>query len=118
MDILKYIPKGRENAITRQQLCNLTGWSDRRVRKEIETLRREGYPILSFSEGPGYWYSGDIEEIERYLKEVDSRSRSGGITNAKLRRVVAQAKGYYEVPVRAHMRRIKRDKPLEGQERF
>lgn len=32
MELLKLIPKGRENAITRQQLCNLTGWGDRKVR--------------------------------------------------------------------------------------
>jgi len=115
MELLKLIPKGRENAITRQQLCNLTGWGDRKVRGEIKKLVRDGYPILSLSESPGYWYSSDIDEIERFLREVDSRNRSEYLTTARLRRLVNEARGENTVHVRAHTRRIHKRDEIEGQ---
>lgn len=84
-------------------------------KREIKKLVRDGYPILSLSESPGYWYSSDIDEIERFLREVDSRNRSEYLTTARLRRLVNEARGENTVHVRAHTRRIHKRDEIEGQ---
>ena len=35
-----------DNWITRRELCNLTGWSDRRVRDEISKLRKNPDTVI------------------------------------------------------------------------
>lgn len=55
MNLLDYIPFGKENAVTRQELVRLTGLDDRTIRNEIKRLNREGVPILSSSHTCGYW---------------------------------------------------------------
>lgn len=114
MNLLDYIPTGRENAVTRTELMALTGYPDRTVRKEIERLRTEGVPIISLSDHPGYWMAERVEEIERYLRECDARTRTQSRTNAKLRRLVADEKGEFVVPVRSHLRYLKRHE-VDGQ---
>lgn len=42
MNIIDYIPYGRENAVSRQELVMRTGMSDRAVRKAIQLLREGG----------------------------------------------------------------------------
>lgn len=108
MDILSYIPKGRDNAITRQELCRRTGLDDRTVRKLIETARNEGAPILSSSHVSGYWQSDDLNEIKRYLNELENRCKSVSRSAQSLRKYVARQEGKYVVPVQAHFRTIKR----------
>jgi len=115
MNILKLIPHGRENAITRAELVRLCGMDDRTVRENIKRLVSEGYPILSSSQAKGYWLSEDIHEIEAFIRECDSRSRSEYLTTRKLRLMVARAKGERFIPVRAHTRRIPSNE-LPGQE--
>ena len=42
--IVDYIPVGRENAVTRRQLCELTGMRDRALRNAIEdTAKRRDH---------------------------------------------------------------------------
>jgi hypothetical protein len=45
--IIDYIPEGKENAITRERLCAVTGLPDRKLREEIEQARRRGEPIVT-----------------------------------------------------------------------
>jgi len=115
MNILNLIPHGRENAISRAELVRRAGVTDRLLRKNIKRLVSEGYPILSSSQGRGYWLSEDIAEIESFIRECDSRSRSEYLTTRKLRLMVARAKGERFIPVRAHTRRIPSNE-LPGQE--
>ena len=42
--IIDHIPEGKENAITRDRLCAVTGFPDRKLREEIEQARRAHYP--------------------------------------------------------------------------
>ena len=107
MNILDYIPSGRDNAISREQLCRVTGLNDRAVRNLIKRARENGAPILSTSHGAGYWVSDDLEEIKPYLREMEHRCKSLSRTVQSLRRDVAQREGKYVVPVQAHYRRIK-----------
>lgn len=54
MNILDYIPVGYENAITRKELCNKTGLSDRKVRQLIEDARKDNV-ILNLGDSKGYF---------------------------------------------------------------
>lgn len=46
MSILDYIPYGKQNAISRERLAQLSGMGDRWMRKEIERLRSEGQDMM------------------------------------------------------------------------
>lgn len=74
------IPFGKANAVTRQQLCEVWGVDDRTMREiiaklRIQSKRTHGAAILSCSrQGCGYWRSMDVEEIDRYNREVRHRA--------------------------------------------
>lgn len=115
MDILQYIPHGKENAVTRSELCRLTKLPDRCVRQEIEKLRRKGAPILSSSSAKGYWVSDDISEIRAFLKEFDHRINTQNKNMARLRRYCNEVTGVRCINVRQHTRRIGIKTDFEGQ---
>jgi len=117
MNILDYIPKGRNNAISRQDLEQLTGLSDRAIRKEIKKLVQKGIPILSSSQSKGYWYSDDIEELENFIKESKNRCRTEYLTVRALEKTLYEAKNIKVVPVRQHLRKISNG-DLDGQQRI
>lgn len=81
MNITEYIPKGLENAISRKNLCKITGLNDRAMRERIEEARRHTI-IISNSDGSGYWIYPDNptdEEqahLQRYVKQQESRAKS------------------------------------------
>ena len=54
MDIVDYIPFGRENAVTRAQLRIVTGLNDRQIREQISQARRDTV-ILNMQDGKGYF---------------------------------------------------------------
>ena len=60
MSILDYIPYGEENAISREDLKQITGLTDRQMRKKIE-IARETTPILNFQGGKGYFIPTETE---------------------------------------------------------
>ena len=74
------IPIGRENAVTRRQLCAITGLSDREVRRQISTLRAgdddANYVIVSASCGRGYYRTDDLDRIEHFIREMRHRISS------------------------------------------
>ena len=78
MNIVDYIPYGRKNAITREQLMMLTGMPDRALRKEIERLRQEGICILNLQDGGGYYRPRPEERslAEIYMRQQLSRAKS------------------------------------------
>lgn len=61
MDILKYIPVGHENAVTRRDLCRRTRLSDRKVRQLIEDARKD-VVILNLGDSKGYFVPAPGEE--------------------------------------------------------
>jgi biotin operon repressor len=77
MNLLDYIPTGKDNAVTRPQLCKLTGMSDRKVREQISQLRRD-HVIINDQSGKGYYRSNDRAEIERYVRQETARLKSIG----------------------------------------
>lgn len=54
MDIVDYIPFGRENAVTRTQLRIMTGMNDRKIRDKISEAKRDTV-ILNMQDGKGYF---------------------------------------------------------------
>ena len=74
MEIERYIPEGREHAISRKELRALLGRDDRVIREWIKQANRrlepEGKVILSSSSWRGYWISSDPEEIAAYNKRL------------------------------------------------
>ena len=119
MEIERLIPYGKENAVSRKELAKLTGLPDRLLRDSIKQANKRLWPqgeaILSSSGSRGYWRSTSIEEMETYLLEADHRRRSQAINDDPIRRIVAKAKGYESIPVRAHFRRIHKKSQLDGQ---
>jgi len=72
------IPVGRENAISRTQLCIMTGMTDRQMRREIHDLRRD-YCILNVQDGNGYFRPTKKEAplVRRFVLQERSRALSG-----------------------------------------
>jgi hypothetical protein len=91
MSIEEYIPFGRENAVTRQVLCALTGLSDRKVRKLIEDARREGCIICNDQDGAGYYQTADLDEIESQYRQQRSRALSILSQQKHMRRLLKAA---------------------------
>ena len=106
MSVLDYIPFGKQNAISRERLSELSGMGDRQMRREIERLREEGNVILSSSHSGGYWRSDDASEIGRYIVENKSRIRMLYKTNRKLTEQYYELTGQRFTTVREHTRRI------------
>lgn len=76
MNITNYIPVGKENAVTRAQLCAITGLHDRAVRKLIEIARIEGAIIINEQDGAGYYISDDPKDIRRQMATNRNRAIS------------------------------------------
>lgn len=109
MDIVKYIPVGRKNAISRPYLSTLTGLSDRINRKWIEAARRQGVRIISSSHGRGYYIAEDDNEWLHFLEEHKRRAESIlRVYNDGMIHLAKTDGEYKAVSVRAHVRKIKR----------
>jgi hypothetical protein len=75
--MLPYIPRGRENAIKRSELCRLSGLPDRKMRKEIERLQKEGYDIVNLGDSKGYFISDTDADFYRYARQEYARFYDG-----------------------------------------
>lgn len=72
MSIYRFIPSDRY--ITREELVDITGMSDRAVRKEINELRKHPETVIvSSSHGKGYKRPTSVQELQNCL--LESRSR-------------------------------------------
>lgn len=115
MDILQYIPHGKENAITSRELGKLLGIHERTAREEMKRLVRKGVAIMSSSHEKGYWLTDDWDEIGEFLKEHDSRIKTECLNVAELKKRYDEHMGYEVVKVRAHTRKINKKAGFEGQ---
>ena len=107
MNILDFIPTGKENAVSKQELMQRTGIKDERlIREAIKRQVESGVPILSSSGHKGYWYSEDIDEIEEFIRENDHRANAIGRTTSKLKKHLYDMKNIKVTPVRQHYRRL------------
>jgi len=72
--VYQHLKHGQANAISRQALKELTGLSDRRIRRDIQELRNKGIPIISTSDSKGYYLAESNEEVRHYIAETRSRA--------------------------------------------
>lgn len=91
--LLTYIPRGRENAVTRGELCAVTGLSDRRIRKEIEAARNDGALILNEQDGSGYYAAGpgDLDALQRQYRQDTARAMALLRRRKHIRRILKEA---------------------------
>lgn len=99
MNITDFIPAGKENAVTREQLCELTGLRDRAVRKLIEIARIEGAIIINEQDGAGYYISEDPKDIRRQMEINRSRALSILRQQKYLRRKLEEINGAGQITI-------------------
>ncbi len=68
-----FIPKGKDNAISRAALCIRTGRCDRDNRRMIQEARDRGIPIVASAKG-GYYIADNVLEVKRI--QADYRHRA------------------------------------------
>ena len=59
----------KENPLTRRELKEIVGTKDSRSRGVIQSLRAQGYRIVSFANAEGYWITHDEAEYKAFRKE-------------------------------------------------
>lgn len=64
----------KDNRISRNDLCELTGLTDRKMRKLVSLAKKSGIPIISDSHNKGYYISYDPEAVHRMALEHRSRA--------------------------------------------
>ena len=74
-DIVKYIPYGRENAISRDDLAIKVGCSDRIMRDLISKARKKTV-IINIQNGSGYYRptEDDMEDVLKYKHQEENRA--------------------------------------------
>ena len=72
--IYEILKEGRENAMTKKQLCEMFGITAETLRLEIQKERLDGALILSCSTPPGgYFRPSNVEELLQYERSQKSR---------------------------------------------
>ena len=70
-DLLKLIPKGKENAIHGEELAAKMGISERGLRASVDMLRKSGTCIIA--DKSGYYRPGNTKELDAYIKRNSMR---------------------------------------------
>ncbi len=67
---------GRETAISADTLAARFGYTDDRpIRKAIESLIDDGFPVCSVTDQPpGYFFPASVEEARRHSKSLQKRA--------------------------------------------
>ena len=95
IDYYSEIPIGKENAVSRYRLAANWHVSERRVRKIIQELRAadfgDEYVIVSSSHGRGYYRTDNLEEIEKFKREVVNRAKHTFLPLKKVNRILGHA---------------------------
>lgn len=92
MNIADYIPFGKDNAISRKRLSEITGLSGRKLR-EVIALERRNTIIINLSNGQGYFQPiNGLEDdlVVDYYKQENSRLKRIGWSLLATRRRVKE----------------------------
>lgn len=76
---------GEDNAVRSKVLCAVAGLNERELRRAVETLRRQGVPILSSNRG--YYLPANIAEFDRFIERESRRARSTFLTLRAIKRL-------------------------------
>lgn len=87
------IPVGKENALTRQQLCAMWDVSDRQARKILQDLSRfdngDDYILIRSGMSKGFYKTTEAAEIAAYRKECINKGKSHFAPLRKINRLSA-----------------------------
>lgn len=70
-NLLQY---GCENGLHLSELVQLTGWTEREIRRVIQQERKAGELILSDNKS-GYFLPASEHEVRRFIRSMSNRSR-------------------------------------------
>lgn len=73
-NILDLIPVGAENAVSRRDLCAITGLEDRALRQLVHRERKAGHQILTNMESGGYYRPEHSLDTVRFIKSMRRRA--------------------------------------------
>lgn len=86
--IIMNLPYGKDNAIPKKKLVELTNLNERSIRQNIAILRKQkGILICSNSHSKGYYYPNSESEIMEFVYETKKRIR-------ELSKIVRNAEKY------------------------
>lgn len=88
-----FLAKGKDNAITHAALKTLTGLDDRGIRKDLESLRRTGTPVINLLNGKGYFLPDNEQDIMAQKTLNHKRAMSILEQNKYLDNALAQIAG-------------------------
>lgn len=77
--ILDLIPAGPEAAISKTDLCQVLGMTDRELRLHIHRMRISGCPILTSTDRAGYFMPSEANgtvECMTFIRQQTHRARS------------------------------------------
>lgn len=83
------IPKGRRNAISREDLAAALHTTDRKMRKAVAEAKKQGLMICN--DGDGYYQSDDLAEIQRQYDQDTSRAMAILKRRKPMRKVLKEA---------------------------
>lgn len=98
-DVFNCLGVGKENAISRMDIRQRTGYKDRLIREAIERLREE-YSIPSLTNGKGYYIATEDDE-----GEAESIKWSIG-QNRRADSIRASCRGAQKLVARVQQRRM------------
>lgn len=95
------IPVGKENALTRQQLCAMWDMSDRQARKVLQELSHydngDDYILIRSGMSKGFYKTTDQAEIAAYRKECINKGRAHFAPLRKINRLAAVDASQYSI---------------------
>lgn len=91
MNIIDYIPEGREHGVSREKLCELTGLGDRAMREKIKEARLKGEVIVNLQDGAGYYRTANLHDIKRQYEMNYSRAMEILVQQPYLREILEHA---------------------------
>lgn len=99
MELIELIPEGRANAISKAQLTEITGLSERSLRLVVAGERRRGKIILTDCSGTkGYYKPTSSGEVLAFIRSMRKRAReTAAIADATERALMAETgQGVFE----------------------
>ena len=92
MELIELIPEGREYAISKAQLAEITGLSERSLRLIVAGERRRGKIILTDCSGTkGYYRPTNSGEVLAFIRSMRKRAReTAAIADAVERALMAE----------------------------
>ena len=94
MKLIHLIPEGRENAITKAQLTEITGLSERSLRLVVAGERRRGNIILTDCSGTsGYYKPTNSGEVLAFIRSMRKRAKETAVIADAVERALMKEVG-------------------------